>query len=215
MCLVAVDATSASTGWAEPLHSRRDSGYEREDAVLTLQYPHQMTLRKQSNWKTWGMVSLCCRCQSPLPVPNVNVCQARRRLDMLWLVSSLNEMWKQGPPLPAPTNPFHILNRVPKSADIQIAVSSSSGQLLMPIPRLQIAVDNSCDHSPTPWPSRACVEAPALDGPVAEGMSGYLELVYLVTALVPSETACLASSPGSSRRTAVWISRDVMVERLL
>lgn len=43
----------------------------------------------------------------------------------------------------------------------------------------------------------------------------YLELVYLVTAFVPSDTACLASSPGSSRRTAVWISRLVMVERLL
>merc|ERR1711911_570141 len=43
----------------------------------------------------------------------------------------------------------------------------------------------------------------------------YLVLVYLVTALVPSDTACLASSPGSSRRTAVWISRLVMVERLL
>ena len=27
--------------------------------------------------------------------------------------------------------------------------------------------------------------------------------VYLVTAFVPSETACLASSPGSKRRTAV------------
>ena len=39
-----------------------------------------------------------------------------------------------------------------------------------------------------------------------------LLLVYLVTALVPSETACLASSPGSSRRTAVWISREVMVD---
>ncbi|XP_034546200.1 uncharacterized protein LOC117817569 [Notolabrus celidotus] len=36
----------------------------------------------------------------------------------------------------------------------------------------------------------------------------YLELVYLVTALVPSDTACLASSPGSSRRTAVWISLE-------
>ena len=35
--------------------------------------------------------------------------------------------------------------------------------------------------------------------------------VYLVTALVPSETACLASSPGNKRRTAVWISRDEMV----
>ena len=31
----------------------------------------------------------------------------------------------------------------------------------------------------------------------------YLELVYFVTALVPSETACLASSPGRIRRTAV------------
>ena len=43
----------------------------------------------------------------------------------------------------------------------------------------------------------------------------YLELVYLVTALVPSETACLASSPGRRRRTAVWISREVMVDLLL
>ena len=43
----------------------------------------------------------------------------------------------------------------------------------------------------------------------------YLEEVYLVTALVPSDTACLASSPGNRRRTAVWISREVMVERLL
>ena len=33
---------------------------------------------------------------------------------------------------------------------------------------------------------------------------GYLLEVYLVTALVPSETACLASSPGRMRRTAVW-----------
>lgn len=43
----------------------------------------------------------------------------------------------------------------------------------------------------------------------------HLELVYLVTALVPSDTACLASSPGSSKRTAVWISLEVIVERLL
>lgn len=43
----------------------------------------------------------------------------------------------------------------------------------------------------------------------------YLELVYLVTAFVPSDTACLASSPGRSRRTAVWISRELMVDRLL
>ena len=43
----------------------------------------------------------------------------------------------------------------------------------------------------------------------------YLDWVYLVTALVPSDTACLASSPGSSSLTAVWISLLVMVERLL
>uniref|UniRef100_A0A5K3G6X4 Secreted protein n=1 Tax=Mesocestoides corti TaxID=53468 RepID=A0A5K3G6X4_MESCO len=40
----------------------------------------------------------------------------------------------------------------------------------------------------------------------------YLEPVYFVTALVPSDTACFANSPGSSRRTAVWISLLVIVE---
>ena len=43
----------------------------------------------------------------------------------------------------------------------------------------------------------------------------YLEVVYLVTALVPSETACLASSPGSKSLTAVCTSRLVMVDFLL
>ena len=43
----------------------------------------------------------------------------------------------------------------------------------------------------------------------------YFEVVYLVTALVPSLTACLASSPGRRRRTAVWISRLVIVDFLL
>ena len=37
------------------------------------------------------------------------------------------------------------------------------------------------------------------------------ELENLVTALVPSDTACLESSPGSMRRTEVWISRDESV----
>ena len=41
------------------------------------------------------------------------------------------------------------------------------------------------------------------------------EEVNLVTALVPSDTACLASSPGRMRRTAVWISRLVTVGFLL
>ena len=45
------------------------------------------------------------------------------------------------------------------------------------------------------------------------GPPGHLELVYLVTALVPSDIACLASSPGSRRCTAVWTSRDVTVVR--
>ena len=36
----------------------------------------------------------------------------------------------------------------------------------------------------------------------------------LVTDLVPSEMACLANSPGRMRRTAVWISRDEMVDFL-
>ena len=39
--------------------------------------------------------------------------------------------------------------------------------------------------------------------------------VNLVTALVPSDTACFASSPGRMRRTAVWISRLVTVGFLL
>ena len=34
----------------------------------------------------------------------------------------------------------------------------------------------------------------------------YLELVYFVTDLVPSGTACLASSPGRRSLAAVWIS---------
>lgn len=36
-----------------------------------------------------------------------------------------------------------------------------------------------------------------------------------MTALVPSDTACLASSPGRIRRTDVWISREEMVDFLL
>jgi hypothetical protein len=42
-----------------------------------------------------------------------------------------------------------------------------------------------------------------------------LDEEYLVTALVPSETACLASSPGRISLTEVWISRDEMVDFLL
>jgi hypothetical protein len=41
------------------------------------------------------------------------------------------------------------------------------------------------------------------------------KLEVLTTALVPSDTACLASSPGRRRRTAVWTSREVRVDFLL
>lgn len=34
----------------------------------------------------------------------------------------------------------------------------------------------------------------------------------LVTDFVPSEMACLASSPGRIRRTAVWISLEEIVD---
>lgn len=37
----------------------------------------------------------------------------------------------------------------------------------------------------------------------------------LVTLLVPSEMACLLNSPGRINLTAVWISREEMVDRLL
>ncbi len=47
------------------------------------------------------------------------------------------------------------------------------------------------------------------------GRRVYLEEENLVTDLVPSEMACLESSPGRMRRTAVWISRDEMVDFLL
>ena len=40
-------------------------------------------------------------------------------------------------------------------------------------------------------------------------------LVYFVTALVPSLTACFASSPGSRSLMAVCISRELMVDFLL
>ena len=43
----------------------------------------------------------------------------------------------------------------------------------------------------------------------------YFELVYCITPLVPSNSACLASSLGNNKRSAVWIYRDVMVDRLL
>ena len=44
---------------------------------------------------------------------------------------------------------------------------------------------------------------------------GRKESDALVTAFVPSEMACLESSPGRIRRTEVWISRDEMVLFLL
>ena len=61
--------------------------------------------------------------------------------------------------------------------------------------------------------SSACALGAHGEGQPRPGV--YEDEVYLVTALVPSDTACLASSPGSARRTAVWISREVRVPFLL
>ena len=43
----------------------------------------------------------------------------------------------------------------------------------------------------------------------------HVQELNLVTALVPSVTACLASSPGRRRRTAAWTSREERVCFLL
>ena len=64
------------------------------------------------------------------------------------------------------------------------------------------------------WEVVVCSEKSTELG-VLVNLSVYLELVYLVTALVPSETACLASSPGRRSLTEVWISLEVMVDLLL
>ena len=48
-----------------------------------------------------------------------------------------------------------------------------------------------------------------------ERLLSYFDVVYLVTALVPSLTACLANSPGKRRRTAVCTSLLLMVDLLL
>ena len=50
---------------------------------------------------------------------------------------------------------------------------------------------------------------------VSHGSYLQVEAVYLVTAFVPSETACLANSPGRRSLTEVWISLEVMVDLLL
>merc|ERR1712168_897061 len=42
-------------------------------------------------------------------------------------------------------------------------------------------------------------------------LHSFVVAVYLVTALVPSETACLANSPGRMSLTAVWMSLEVML----
>ena len=69
---------------------------------------------------------------------------------------------------------------------------------------------------PLKGPLNDCIKRQPLNWIVQVPMTTpYLELVYLVTALVPSETACLANSPGNRSRTAVWISREVMVDLLL
>ena len=60
----------------------------------------------------------------------------------------------------------------------------------------------------------ACRRRGLLKAAAARPTAAYA-LVNLVTALVPSDTACLASSPGRISLTAVWISREVTVGFLL
>eukprot|EP01139_Manchomonas_bermudensis_P025133 Amastigsp_a844394_19.p2 type:complete len:111 gc:universal Amastigsp_a844394_19:787-1119(+) len=54
-------------------------------------------------------------------------------------------------------------------------------------------------------PARAADMSAPFGGPCTD--AEYIR----VTAFVPSETACLASSPGRMRRTAVWTSRELRV----
>lgn len=79
-CPVAVDATSAGTGWAALLYPRTDLGYEGEDTSADSSVPASDGVRKQPNRKTAETASLWCRCQSPPPAPNMRVCQAQRRV---------------------------------------------------------------------------------------------------------------------------------------
>jgi hypothetical protein len=84
-------------------------------------------------------------------------------------------------------------------------------------------LDLSCANSYQPEPHDEMIFEKWVDFK-NPGLAGHqkvyiLQTVYaeenLVTALVPSETACLASSPGNMRRTAVWISREESVAFLL
>ena len=95
---------------------------------------------------------------------------------------------------------------VPRIRTAQAALAETLGVEATPVAELSVA------------PSRAPCYTPGRG--VRRSVSGraqhpYEDDVYLVTALVPSDTACFASSPGSARRTAVWISREVSVPFLL
>jgi hypothetical protein len=86
---------------------------------------------------------------------------------------------------------------------------------------VQLARPQSTDqHSNIPSLSRPLHPAAAQDSGDGSHQLSMVLLLYdddenLVTALVPSLTACFASSPGSMRRTAVWISRLLKVAFLL
>lgn len=97
---------------------------------------------------------------------------------------------------------------------------------------LRLQIENSSHGDPcrrrSPWPSLIMMPGKPKEDPKTQTRKHpdnqtekapkpvYLvDEEYLVTALVPSETACLASSPGRMRRTDVWISRDEMVDFLL
>jgi hypothetical protein len=76
-----------------------------------------------------------------------------------------------------------------------------------------VRVRKSTLPNPAAW--QCCVNSNTKTHEAHPAHIYFVEEEYLVTALVPSDTACLASSPGRMRRTEVWISREEMVDFLL
>lgn len=79
---------------------------------------------------------------------------------------------------------------------------------------VQIIIDLHNEHV-NRLPINVSLISVALKKAVLVAFVFYLEVEYLVTALVPSLTACLASSPGRINLTEVWTSLDEIVDFLL
>ena len=79
---------------------------------------------------------------------------------------------------------------------------------------VQIIIDLHNEHV-NRLPINVSLISVALKKAVLVAFLFYLEVEYLVTALVPSLTACLTSSPGRINLTEVWTSLDEIVDFLL